>query len=372
MRGRISKRSANGKHHRWSNHVIFLTHHVAEWHRRASCRTRQIGLRGARPRLHHRRQAVVHGRGLRRAVRAAARARLAGAATASGSLVLGVLSPVNNVHRHRDHPGRLQVHLRDRGAARARSFRAALKLQAMLGGGTALAFFARRAAHRLVRARPTLTPYLRLAAGVVLAYSFYAVFVGAANGRKEFHKQAGLDMTYSTLRCVFVVGAASRFRTRRSLPSAASSPPRRSCSSSSVLVVGFGRPSTQPFDPTHAGALLRRASPLYLLIVNLLMFTDGLLLKRVVTEWAQRARRRGSDARTPTRRRASTAPCRTSRASRISSSSPSRCVIFPLISKSTFDNDLEKTRGYVRNTMRYSLVAAAPVRRRCWRRARRR
>ena len=34
-------------------------------------------------------------------------------------------------------------------------------------------------------------------------------------------------------------------------------------------------------------------------------------------------------------------------------------VIFPLISKSTFDNDLDKTRGYVRNTMRYSLVVAA-------------
>ena len=38
-------------------------------------------------------------------------------------------------------------------------------------------------------------------------------------------------------------------------------------------------------------------------------------------------------------------------------------MIFPLISKSTFDNDLERTRGYVRTTMRYSLVAAALVRR---------
>src|SRR5262249_54848015 len=36
-------------------------------------------------------------------------------------------------------------------------------------------------------------------------------------------------------------------------------------------------------------------------------------------------------------------------------------VIFPLISKSTFDNDLEKTRGYVRNTMRYPLVVAALI-----------
>ncbi|MGZ3404942.1 MAG: MATE family efflux transporter, partial [Polyangia bacterium] len=34
-------------------------------------------------------------------------------------------------------------------------------------------------------------------------------------------------------------------------------------------------------------------------------------------------------------------------------------VIFPLISKSTFDNDLERTRGYVRTTMRYSLLVAA-------------
>ena len=97
----------------------------------------------------------------------------------------------------------------------------------------------------------------------------------------------------------------------------------------------------------------------YLLIVNLLMFADGLLLKRVVTEWAQQ---HGGIA-DPTAyaneqagfygavQNVARIPYQLILAVTL--------VIFPLISKSTFDNDLEKTRGYVRNTMRYSLVVAA-------------
>ena len=59
-------------------------------------------------------------------------------------VVLSVLSPVNNVMVHGDHPGRLQVHLGDRRAAGA-VMRAALKLQALLGGGIALALLPARA-----------------------------------------------------------------------------------------------------------------------------------------------------------------------------------------------------------------------------------
>jgi len=52
---------------------------------------------------------------------------------------------------------------------------------------------------------PGLAPFLRIAAGIVVCYSFYAVFVGSANGQRHFKKQAGLDMTYSTLRPTLII-----------------------------------------------------------------------------------------------------------------------------------------------------------------------
>ena len=41
---------------------------------------------------------------------------------------------------------------------------------------------------------------MMLAVLIGLGYAFYAVFIGTANGRKEFHKQAALDVTMATLR----------------------------------------------------------------------------------------------------------------------------------------------------------------------------
>ena len=50
-----------------------------------------------------------------------------------------------------------------------------------------------------------LTNYLRLAALITLSYSFYSVYIGYFNGQKKFLTQAGLDMSYSTMKLVFIV-----------------------------------------------------------------------------------------------------------------------------------------------------------------------
>ena len=269
-------------------------------------------------------------------------------------VVLSVLSPVNNVLVTATIQGvsKFTAEIEERQGA---VLRAALKLQALLGGGVTLVLLVAAPLIAWFLHDATLTPYVRLATGVALAYSFYAVFIGAANGRKEFHKQAGLDMTYSTLRCIFVVAAA--WYTRSALMAVGGF-----VSASavvlvlSVLVVGFGRPATQPFDPKPLVRFFPGVA-FYLLIVNLLMFTDGLLLKRVVTEWAQAGGIGGASAYADTQlgfygavQNVARIPYQLILAVTL--------VIFPLISKSTFDNDLEKTRGYIRNTMRYSLVAA--------------
>lgn len=54
---------------------------------------------------------------------------------------------------------------------------------------------------------PGLAPYIRVVAGVTLAYCFYAVFVGYFNGLKLFSCQAILDICFATLKAVFIIGA---------------------------------------------------------------------------------------------------------------------------------------------------------------------
>ena len=272
-------------------------------------------------------------------------------------VVLSILSPVNNVMVQATIQG-VSKFTSEIEARQGAVTRAALKLQGLLGGGVALAFFLIAPILSWFEHDATLTPYLQLASGVALAYAFYAVFVGAANGRKEFQKQAGLDMTYSTLRCLFVVGAAAATHSAMAAVGGFVSA-AVVVLVVSIVVVGVGKPSAQPFDSKQ---LLRFFSGVafYLLIVNLLMFTDGLLLKRVATEWAEA--RGMADPSTFANEQAGLYGA-VQNVARI----PYQLilavtyVIFPLISKSTFDNDLDKTRGYVRNTMRYSLVVAALI-----------
>lgn len=94
----------------------------------------------------------------------------------------------------------------DERRARATAY-LALRVQLVIGGGIALGItlFAESIAGALFR-DAALAPYLRLGAAVTLCYSLYAVFVGTLNGCKRFAQQAGLDMTFSTLKAGLIVG----------------------------------------------------------------------------------------------------------------------------------------------------------------------
>src|SRR5262249_20515939 len=84
-------------------------------------------------------------------------------------------------------------------------FRLMLPVGLLAAGGFALA--APLIAH--FEADRALVPYLRIAAVIPLGYAVYSVFIGVANGRREFHKQAALDCTFSTLRAALVLGLAA-------------------------------------------------------------------------------------------------------------------------------------------------------------------
>ena len=126
------------------------------------------------------------------------------------TLVLGWLSVVNNVLIQ----STIQAvaHFAAAGAeALEAAKRTALQMNLRLGLGIGVAFFLAAPLVAHFEHDPELVPHLRLAAGVIVAYSFYAVFVGAANGAKQFHKQAALDITFSTLRTGLVLAAAMLF-----------------------------------------------------------------------------------------------------------------------------------------------------------------
>ena len=269
-------------------------------------------------------------------------------------LVLSAVSPVNNVMITATIQGvsKFVSEADGHGAV----LRAGLRLQAFVAGGSALAFFLLAPVIAGFWHDPSLVGELRIASGVILLYGFYAVFVGAANGARAFHKQAALDVSSSTMRTVLVVGAAMWLHEAKAslggwVAAAAL------ILLASTAVVGFGERSADSFPWQRLGKFMSGLVG-FLLILNLLMFVDGLLLKRLVTEAAIRAGE--ADPATV----ANTAEGLYGAVQAVARLPYQLIlavtfVIFPLVSRATFDADREKARGYVRVTMRYSLVVVA-------------
>lgn len=235
--------------------------------------------------------------------------------------------------------------------------RTALRMQALVGVGAALLFFLCAPLIADFEHDPELAPQLRLASAVVLCYSFYAVFVGAANGARQFHKQAGLDMTFSTLRVGLVIGAAwvfhgtmaaiSGFATAAALITVAS-----------ILLVGL--PRNLGGEPVPLGKMLRFSAwlVLYLGATNVLLFLDGWWLKRLCAE---------SMATLPDAKRAVDAMVGVYGAAQTVARLPYQLclagtfVVFPLMSAAALQANAAETRRYVASTLRYALIAAAAL-----------
>src|SRR4030095_3243070 len=84
----------------------------------------------------------------------------------------------------------------------------ALGLQVYVGGAATLGFFLLAPVVASMLNDPRLTGWLRLASLITLSYSFYAVYTGYFNGKRSFPIQAGLDITYSTLKLAIIVSLA--------------------------------------------------------------------------------------------------------------------------------------------------------------------
>lgn len=273
------------------------------------------------------------------------------------TLVLAWLSAPNNVVI----TGTIQTvaHFAAAGAgAVEQAKRTALRMNAILGGGVALGFFLLAPLIAHFEHDAELIPHLRLAAGVVLCYSFYAVFVGAANGARQFHKQAGLDMTFSALRTGLVLAAATVWHA--TLPAVGAFVLAAALILLlSVFVVGLPKqaPGTAAL-PVGRMVGFMASLMVYLAAINVLMFLDGWWLKRLCTEAALAL------GGAPAEVKASVdGLVGVYGAAQTVARLPYQLivavafVVFPVLSTPALQADRARTQRYVTATLRYSLVA---------------
>jgi O-antigen/teichoic acid export membrane protein len=222
----------------------------------------------------------------------------------------------------------------------------ALGSQVYVGGAATLGFFllAPVVASLLNDAR--LTGWLRLASAITLAYSFYSVYTGYFNGKKRFGIQAGLDITYSTLKLVFIVllawlgfgvtGSVSGFALAAVCVLAVSA----------IIARGGDRKGD-----ARAGQVFKFQSYVLLLtfVLALLQKVDLMLIKALSSPDATTASENAGYY--------SAAVDIANLTYQIVVSVT--FVIFPLVSQSTFANDRTRTQGYISNTLRYSFMVMA-------------
>jgi stage V sporulation protein B len=199
---------------------------------------------------------------------------------------------------------------------------------------------------------------LRLAALIVGGYAFYAVFVGTANGMRAFHKQAGLDVIMATLRAAGIIGlAVLGFGVYGAIGGWVAA--TGAILVISTFVVGVPQRGATERYPIKPMLSFFASVAFYLLLLNLIMLQDTFLLKRLTGTMFLDA---GLDANTAAILSdaqvgyygGAQAIARLSYQAIIAAT----FVIFPLISRSTFQRESETTKLYISTTMRYSLMLA--------------
>jgi stage V sporulation protein B len=259
--------------------------------------------------------------------------------------------------------------------------RAGLKMHLFVGLPISLAFIGLSPLTARLMHDPGKSGPLMLAGLIMLGYSFYAVFVGTANGRREFHKQAGLDITMATLRAVGILGLASAgFGVYGALSGWVGATAVILLLSTVVVGLPGARRVGEVDQPLRPLIGFFVSIAVYLILMNLIMVVDTILLKRLSTEWF--VPNRGAALATlgdlaPTWLRQSFAAVEPATmadaqvgyygAVQNLARLPYQAiiavtfVIFPMVSRSTFDGDRDSTARYVGTTMRYSLLFCTAI-----------
>jgi stage V sporulation protein B len=304
---------------------------------------------------------------------------LSRAAFGSYSLVANIASLVNNVLVTGTIQAVSRFAAQEPGKAR-RVQQAGLRMHVRLGLAIAVGFIAAAPLTAWLLHDMTKTAPLMLAGLILGGYSFYAVFVGTANGLHQFHKQAGLDMTFATLRVAGLLGmAAAGFGVIGVIGGWVAAVAVILC----AAIVWVGLPGGIPRDerlPVRPMIRFFAGVATYLVLFNALMFIDSILIKRLTTEYyaAHLGDLRGALAQTlPWAVRMTgyhpdpsvLADVQNGYYAAVQNLArlpyqaiiAATFVVFPLVSRSTFTDDRDTTRRYIEVTIRYSLMFALAI-----------
>ena len=297
----------------------------------------------------------------------------------SYSLVTNIASLVNNVLVTGTIQSVSKFAAQEPGKAR-RVQQAGLRMHVRLGLVIAVAFIAAAPVVAYFLHDSDKTAPLMMAGLIVGGYSFYAVFIGTANGLHEFHKQAGLDITFATLRGIGLLGMAmAGMGVVGVIGGWVAAVGIILC----AAMVWIGLPGNiAKEDRLPIGPMIRffGGVAVYLFLFNALMFIDSILIKRLTTEYF------AAHAAPMKAALEATVPWGTKLAGyhfdpsdladvqngyyaavqnlgRLSYQAiiAATFVVFPLVSRSTFTDDKETTRRYVSVTSRYSLMFAMAI-----------
>ena len=257
--------------------------------------------------------------------------------------------------------------------------RAGLSMHLRVGLPIAAAFIALAPVFALFYRDLSKIGPLMLAGLIVAGYAFYAVMVGTANGTRQFHKQAALDVCFATLRAGGILGLAilgfGLYGAVGGWVMAVGV-----ILVVSAIAVGLPKRSESAADAAPMTGFFFSVA-LYLILLNLLMFVDQLLLKRLSTGWFMDnadAIAATLESRLPPSFLAAiedgvdTAQAADGQVglyaavqnlARLSYQAiiAATFVVFPLVSRSTFTEDRAATRAYIQTTTRYALIFAAAI-----------
>ncbi len=200
---------------------------------------------------------------------------------------------------------------------------------------------------------PGLAMLMRVSAGVIVAYSCYAVFIGSFNGRRIFNKQAFFDIVYATFKIILMIAlVAAGFGVMGTVMGF--------LIAATVIAVAAGFASRSKVTGTFpAKRYLSFALVIitYTFILNLVLMIDIHLLAGLVPRLIHDAAGHLGSISNLNEIRAGQY-----NAVQKLAFIPYQAIVaiafvaFPMISKVTFADDQEKTTIYVRKTLRFTAI----------------
>jgi stage V sporulation protein B len=227
--------------------------------------------------------------------------------------------------------------------------RAGVRMQVVLGAALALTFFWGAPFIASFVHAERYTTALRIAALIPFLYAIYAVFIGSANGLRQFRTQANFDIGFSTSKTLLLLGLAAIWRVNGAFIGFA-------VAASFILVVASRvmrlPPSAERFPQ---GRLVRYlgAVGIYAVLLNLALNYDLPILRHFAGQGAGAGVADAVGAQYAALRNLALLPYQALLVVTF--------VIFPLISRTTFAEDREATRVYVTQTLRYAVILVAAM-----------